>query len=112
MTIDRNADYYKKELETIKRNQEKLENSFAEMKTELKTMNSRMKNAEEWINDLKDRIMEITQSEQQIESQMKKKNESNIGNLWNNIKHANLHIIGIPEGEEREKGLKMYLKEL
>ena len=28
--IDRNADYYKKELETIKRGQEKLENSFSE----------------------------------------------------------------------------------
>ena len=33
--INRNAEYYKKELETIKRNQEKLENSFVETKTEL-----------------------------------------------------------------------------
>ena len=41
--INRNAEYCKKELETIKRNQEKLENSFAEMKAELKAMN----NAEE-----------------------------------------------------------------
>ena len=30
--IDRNAEYCKKELETINRNQEKLENSFAEIK--------------------------------------------------------------------------------
>ena len=30
--IDRNADCCKKELETIKRSQEKLENSFADMK--------------------------------------------------------------------------------
>ena len=57
-TIDRNADYYKKELETIKRNQEKLENSFAEMKAELKAMNTRLNNAEEQINDLQDRTME------------------------------------------------------
>ena len=34
--INRNAEECKKELETIKRNQEKLENSFAEMKAELK----------------------------------------------------------------------------
>ena len=34
--INRNADYCKKELETIKGNQEKLENSFAEMQAELK----------------------------------------------------------------------------
>ena len=46
-TIDRNTDYCKKELETIRKSQEKLENSLAEMKTELKTMNSIMNNAEE-----------------------------------------------------------------
>ena len=34
----------------------------------------------------------------------KKKNESNIGDLWNIIKWANLHITGIPEGEEKRKG--------
>ena len=43
----RNADDCKKELETIRRSQEKWENSFAEMKAELKAMNSRMNNAEE-----------------------------------------------------------------
>ena len=45
--IERNAEYCKKELETIKRNPKKLENSFAETKAELKAMNSRMNNAEE-----------------------------------------------------------------
>ena len=44
--IDRNADYYYNELETIKRNQEKLENSFTKMKDELKAMTSRMNTAE------------------------------------------------------------------
>ena len=39
--IDRNADYCKKELETMRRSQEKLENSFAETKAELKAVNSR-----------------------------------------------------------------------
>ena len=24
--------------------------------------------------------------------------------LWDNIKHTNIHIIGVPEGEDREKG--------
>ena len=42
--INWNSDYGKKELETIKRSQEKLENSFAEMKHELKAMNSRLHN--------------------------------------------------------------------
>ena len=52
----------KMKLETIKRNQGKLENSFAKMKAELKTMNSRMINAEEQISDLEDRILEVTHS--------------------------------------------------
>ena len=33
----------------------------------------------------------------------KKKNEGGLRDLWDNIKHTNIRIIGIPE-EEREKG--------
>ena len=42
-----NADSFRKELENIRRNIEKLENSFAETQTELKALKSRMNNAEE-----------------------------------------------------------------
>ena len=52
-------------------NQSKLNNSIVKTKTELKAMNSRWNNAEEWINDLEGRVMEITQSEQHIEIQIK-----------------------------------------
>ena len=41
------ADYTGKELENIRRSQEKLENSFAETKAELKALKSRVNNAEE-----------------------------------------------------------------
>ena len=47
MAININAYYFKKELDTIRRSQEKLENPFAETKAELKALNSRMNNAEE-----------------------------------------------------------------
>ena len=39
------ADYFRKELENVRRNQEKLENSFVEMPAELKALKSRMNNA-------------------------------------------------------------------
>ena len=55
--------------------------------------------------------MEITHSGQLIENQMKK-NESNIRDLWDNIKQASLRIIGIPEGEENEKGIGNIFKEI
>ena len=45
--MNSNADYFRNELENIRRSQEKLENSFAEMQTELKALKSRMNNAEE-----------------------------------------------------------------
>ena len=50
-----------KKLENIKRNQEKLENSFAAKQVELMALKNRKNNAEEQISDLVDRIMEITQ---------------------------------------------------
>ena len=42
------------------------------MQTELKALKNRINNAEEQISDLEDRIMEITQSGQQTENEMKK----------------------------------------
>ena len=36
----------------------------------------------------------------------KAKRESNIRDLWDNIKWAHLCIRGIPEGEEKEKGIE------
>ena len=32
-----------------------------------------------------------------------KRNEDRLGDFWDNIKHSNIHIIGVPEVEEREK---------
>ena len=70
-----------------------------------------MNNTEEQISDMEDRIMEITQSGQQTENQMKK-HESNIRDLWDNIKQANLHIIGIQEGKEEEKRIENIFEEI
>ena len=62
-----------------------------------------MNDAEEQMCDMEDRIMEITQSGQKTENQIKKK-ESNIRDLWDHIMQANLCIIGIPERGEKAKG--------
>ena len=71
--INRNAHHCNKEINTIKKNQSKLDNSIAKVKANLEAMNNRLNNAEEWIINLEDRIMEITQSEQQTEDEWKKK---------------------------------------
>ena len=41
-----------------------------------------------------------------------KKHESNIRALWDTIKQAKLHIIGIPEGEEKEKRTENIFEEI
>ena len=40
--MNSNTDYFRKELEIIRRSQEKLENSFAESQAELKALKRRM----------------------------------------------------------------------
>ena len=55
--------------------------------------------------------MEISQSGQQTENKMKK-HKSHIRDLWDNIKWANLCIIGIPEGKEKEKGIDNIFEEI
>ena len=55
------------------RDLEELKNKQTEMKNTLEGINSRIIEAEEWVNDLEDRMMEITVAEQNIEKQMKKK---------------------------------------
>ena len=63
----------KKGIRNYKEESEKIRKLFAEMKAELKEMNSRMNNPEKQVSDLEDRIREITQSRQQADSQTKKK---------------------------------------
>ena len=80
------------------------------MKNTLESSNSRVTEAEQ-INDLEDRMVEITAAENNIEKIMKRKEDS-LRDLWDNIKHSNVCIIGVPEGEKREKGPEKIFKEI
>ena len=67
-----------------------------------------------WISELQDRLVEITATEQNKEKRMKR-NEHSLRDLWDNIKHNNIRIIGVAEGEERKdprKYLKSYSRKL
>ena len=90
---------------------QELKNKQTEMNNTLEGINSRITEAEEWINDLEDRMVEITATEQNIEKRMKR-NEDSLRDLWDNIKCTNIHIIGVPEGEEREKGPEKIFEEI
>ena len=55
--------------------------------------------------------MEIMDAEQKREKRLKR-NEDTLRELWDNVKCTNIHIIGVPEGEEREKGTEKIFKEI
>ena len=56
-------------------------------------------------------MVEFTAAEQNKEKRMKR-NEDSLRHLWDNIKCTNICIIGVPEGEEREKGPKKIFEEI
>ena len=56
-------------------------------------------------------MVEFTAVEQNKEKRMKR-NEDSQRDLWDNIKCNNVHMIGVPEGEEREKGPEKIFEEI
>ena len=56
-------------------------------------------------------MVEFTAVEHNKEKRMKR-NEDSLRDLWGNIKCTNIRIIGVPEGEEREKGPKKIFEEI
>ena len=62
-----------------------------------------MDEAKNQINDMEHKEAKNNQSEQQEEKRIQKIYEVSISSPWDNCKHSNIHIIGMPEGEEKEQ---------
>ena len=61
--------------------------SITEIKDSLQTINNTLENAEEWTNDLEDKVIESNQAEQKKEKRIiKKKNENRLREFCNIIK--------------------------
>ena len=87
-----------------------MKNTINEIKTSLEGTNSRITEAEEQISDLEDKIVEITTAEKNKEKTMKRIEDS-LRDIWDNIKHTNIQIIGVPE-EEKKKGTEKIFEEI
>ena len=90
------------DLSSIKKIQSEMKDTPVEMKKNLQGNNSRVDEAENQINDLECKEAKKNQSEQQEEKRIQK-NEYSICSLWDNFKHSNIRISGVPEGEEKER---------
>jgi len=91
-----------KDLE-LKNKHREMNNTITEIKNVLEGSNSRIFESEGWISELEDKMVEITSKEQNKVKQMKR-TEDSLRELWDNIKHTNIQIIGVPEEEEKKKG--------
>jgi len=97
-----------KMIQDFKKRMEKMWKLFTKALEEIKTyrnntlegINSRITEAEEWISDLEERMVEIIAIKQNIEKRMRR-NEDSLRDLWDNIKCTNIHIIGVPDEEKR-----------
>ena len=100
-----------KEIQDIKLKPEEMQNTTTELKNSLEAANSRILEAEERISEVGDRLVEITDAEQKREKRLKR-NEESLRELWDNIKCTNIRIVGMPEGEEREKETEKIFQEV
>ena len=82
-----------------------MQNTITETKNSLEAANSRIQEAEEWISEVEDRLVEIMDVEQKREKRLKT-NEESLRELWDNVKRTNIHIIGVPEEGARRRQKK------
>ena len=88
-----------------------MNNTITELKNALEGINNGITEAEEQISELKDKMVEITSKEQNKEKRMKRI-EDNLRDLWDNTKHTNIRIIGVPEEENKKKGFEKIFEEI
>ena len=68
--------------------------------------------SEDRISEAEDRMVEINESGRKKEKRIKR-NEDNLRDLWDNVKHPNIQIIGVPEEDkkkDREKILEIIVE--
>ena len=102
---------FNKDLGELKSKQTVMNNRINEIKNSLEGINSRITEEEERISDQEDKIVEITITEQNKEKRLRRIEDS-LRDLWDNIKRTNIRIIGVPEEEEKKKGIEKIFEEI
>ena len=88
-----------------------MNNTITEIKSTLEGTNSGITKAEDRISEVKDRMVETNEAERKEEKSIKR-NEDNLRDLWDNVKHPTIRIIGVPEEEDKKKGHEKILEEI
>ena len=109
--MEKIQEMFNKDLEELKSKETMMNNTINESENSLEGINSRITEAEERRSDLEDTVVGITTAEQNKEKRMKRIEDS-LRDLWDNIKHTNIRIIGVPKEEEEKKGTEKIFEEI
>ena len=88
-----------------------MNNGVNVIRNTLEGTNSRITEAEDGISEVKHRMAEINETERKKEKRIKR-NEDNLRDLQDNMKHSNIRIIGVPEEEDKKKDHEKILEEI
>ena len=97
--IEKMQESISKDLEELKNKHTETNSTITAIKNTLEGINSRISEAEKQISELENKMVEITAEEQNKVKRMKR-TEDSFRDLWDNIKHTNIQIIGVPEEED------------
>ena len=78
------------------------------IKQNIQGTNSDRKETRTQSNDLEQKEKINIQQEQNEETRIQK-SEEKLRNLWDNLKHCIIQIIGVPEGKEQQQEIETYL---
>ena len=84
--------------------EEEIKAMQSEIKENIQGINSKGKKTRTQINDLEQKEEIYIQPEQNEEIRILKNDR--LRNLWDKLKHSNIWIIGVPEGEEEEQEIE------
>ena len=98
--IEKMQERFNEDLKEIRKHQYIMNNAINEIKNTLEGTNSGITKAEDRINEVEDRMVEINEAEK--ETKIIKRNEDNLRDLWDNVKHPKIQITGVPEEGDRK----------
>ena len=89
----------------------KINNAISEIENTLEGINSRITEEEDRIIEVEDKMVEINEAERKKEKRIKR-NVDKLRDLWDNVIHPNIRIIGVPEEKGKKKGHEKILEKI
>ena len=88
----------------------KMKDTQSEIKQNIQGTSSERKETRTQINSLEQ--MEDINNQLEENDERIQKNEDRLRTLWDNLKHSNIWIIGVPEGEEQQQEIENLFEQI